>query len=105
MPPAPPLARVVTPTLPDDWPDDGFGDVGQLTSLLPDPDELGEGLWLGVNDGPPRQKGLFARFQKRRFVALPVRCAALLARGYVDVGAGEVGGEKLAWGRAPTPQP
>ena len=38
-----------------------------------------------------------------RDVAVPraARCSALLARGYVDIGADDVSGDDLAWGAAP----
>ena len=38
-----------------------------------------------------------------RGVPIPraARCTALLARGYVDIGADEVDGDDLAWGHAP----
>jgi hypothetical protein len=38
-----------------------------------------------------------------RDVAIPrvARCTALLVRGYVDIGAGDINGDDLAWGYAP----
>lgn len=102
-PPAPALAQVIELTLPDGWPADGFGQVAAVLAQLPEPDASPSGAWVGVTSGEAHRRGLSRLFaRKGRAAHLAVRGAALLARGYVDVGGGEDGeGRELAWGRVP----
>lgn len=84
--------------------------IESVIAALPDPDELDGGTLVIV---PAEMAGAssFARsvlavFGRAKTVARTRRCSALVARGYVDVGAcgSENGGEDgdLAWGRVPT---
>jgi hypothetical protein len=55
-------------------------------------------LGVAAGDGP-----LWRLFGRGTQVARAARCSALIARGYVEVGAGvdEVTGSDLTWGQAP----
>ena len=99
---APPLARLVEPTLDDRWPADGFGAVAALMALLPDPCELEPGAWVGVAASAPAPGRLARLLWRGREARLAVRCTALLAKGFEEVGAGtDELGRELAWGRVP----
>jgi hypothetical protein len=96
------MALTIEPQLPEGWPADGFGPVGELMALLPDPSELEVGAWVAMAGSPARQPGLTNLFRRRPTAHLAVRCAALLARGYERVGGGKgARGVDLAWGRVP----
>jgi hypothetical protein len=101
--PVPPLAVTVTPELADAWPADGFGRVSLLMASLPDPSAMVAGAWVGMLPGPAKKKGLAGMFGgKPKIAHVAVRCAALLAKGYVDVGAAvDEAGQEIAFGRAP----
>lgn len=102
MRPVPPLAVLVTPELGDEWPADGFGKVSALMAALPDPSTITAGEHVGMSASAPKKKGLAALFGKAKTAHVSVRCAALLAKGYVDVGAAVDGkGNEIAFGRAP----
>lgn len=78
-----------------------------LAASLPAPDELARGalvVLLAEASGNETIKGrLLAAFGRTRRLSRALRCSALLARGYVDVGAGTdpASGGDLVWGRAP----
>jgi hypothetical protein len=102
--PAPPLAAVERPPALDGaWPSDGLGPVVPVFDALPPPDRFEPGSWVGLL-AEPEPPTWWARWLKpRRFVHRAVRCAALLARGYEEVGAGvDAEGRDLAWGRVPS---
>lgn len=99
---APKLDRVVQPELPAAWPKDGFGPVAAILACLPDPSSLAPGARVGVSAGDDARRGLGRLLRAAPTAHLAVRCAALLAKGYVDVGAAEdAEGRALAIGRAP----
>jgi len=86
------------------WPTDGIGPVANVLAQIPDPSGLSSGTRVIVHARGRRGAGLFARlFGPRRTAHVAVRCTALLALGYRDVGAGrdQGAGETLAWGVAP----
>ncbi len=105
MPPLPTIQLWIEPTLPSDWPADGLGSLEVMTSQMPAADSLPAGTWVGVR--PSRgggSRGLFARLLGARPAGahLALRCTALLARGYEQVGAGvDERGQPVAWGRVP----
>lgn len=83
----------------------GFGPVELLAESLPAPEELGAGERLVITSGATPRSGLLGRFRRPVFVHAAVRGAALLARGYVDIGGtggGDGDSDDLVWGVAPT---
>lgn len=103
-PPAlPPVQLWIEPSLPDGWPVDGFGPLAALTTQLPEASSLPGGTWVAVRASQAPRKGLLARlFLKKSGAHLALRCTALLARGYEQVGAGaDAEGREVAWGRVP----
>src|SRR5258706_15956546 len=98
-------------TLERTWPVDGFGPVAAILPQLPDPSELAAGALVVVRDAgkPPQGLRRLARsvrslWRKEPRAHAAVRCTALLARGYRDVGArvDPRTGEALVWGFVPT---
>jgi hypothetical protein len=92
------------------WPADGIGPVATLVAQLPDPAELPAGSVLVVRQMQKPRGGLrglidhaVALVRRRRKAHVAVRCTALLARGYRDIGSSTdpKTGEELAWGLAP----
>ena len=99
---APPLARLIEPSLDERWPADGLGSIAALMAYLPDPSELEPGAWVGVTASSGADGRLARFFLRRPQARLGVRCAALLAKGFEEVGAGrDQLGREIAWGRAP----
>jgi hypothetical protein len=96
------------PELDPAWPADGFGPVATLAAQLPDPLDLPAGALVLVHETGRRERGFgravafLAFWRRRRRAHAAVRCAALLARGYVDIGAAQDArsGERLVWGVA-----
>ncbi len=71
------------------WPTSGFGDASLLASQLPDPESLTSGqLVVVLPHGAPKSAWLGRLPGTRVWAAGAVRASALLARGYVGVGAG-----------------
>jgi hypothetical protein len=98
------------PDLERAWPADGFGSIAALAAQLPDPQELAAGSLVVVHETGRRPRGLrrlVALWTRKRRAHVAVRCSALLARGYLDIGAAidPRSGERLAWGFAPEPSP
>jgi hypothetical protein len=81
-------------------------DPAAVARELPDPSSLAAGTRVYVLGRATRGAGFLARLRGRVQVARVVRCTALLARGYVGIGAGvdESRGD-LAWGEAPAQAP
>jgi hypothetical protein len=88
-----------------------MGPVATILAQLPDPGELSPGALLVVRDaGKPPQgfrrlaRGVRSLWRKEPRAHAAVRCTALLARGYRDIGArlDPRTGEALVWGFAPT---
>jgi hypothetical protein len=80
--------------------------VEAIMASLPDPTELEPGTLVVLPGEPAGSKSLarsvLAVFGHKKPVARALRCSALVARGYVDVGAAEdEGHEDLAWGYVP----
>jgi hypothetical protein len=102
---APPIQLWIEPTLPAGWPPDGLGPLDALTGQLPAADTLPAGAWVAVRAArAPGSRGLLARLLGSRPAEahLALRCTALLARGYEQVGAGlDDRGQVVAWGRVP----
>jgi hypothetical protein len=102
--------RELFPSLDRKWPADGIGDVAVLIAQLPDPSELPSGSLLIVREEAMPRTGLRRLFdrikamvRKPRKAHAAVRCTALLARGYRDIGSATdpKTGEEVVWGLAP----
>jgi hypothetical protein len=98
--------RELFPALERSWPKDGFGSIGVLVAQLPDPHELAAGSLVVVHEKGRRGPGLWgllAFWKRSRRAHAAVRCSALLARGFADIGAAidRRSGERLVWGYAP----
>jgi hypothetical protein len=80
-------------------------DLAAVAEQIPAAAALPAGTQVVVLGTAAATGGLWRRLLGRRGepVARPVRCSALVARGYVDVGGGREGSSDLAWGRAPGP--
>jgi hypothetical protein len=83
--------------------------VETIMNALPDPSELPPGTLVVVPGELAGSRSLaqsvLAALGRRKPIARALRCSALVARGYVDVGAGAPQDEvraDLAWGYAPT---
>ena len=74
--------------LPEAWPSSGFGDVGAIAAQLPDPASLAPGqLVVVLPRGAPKSAWLGRLPGRRAWAAGAVRGSALLARGYLGIGA------------------
>jgi hypothetical protein len=87
------IAREIHPELGKSWPADGLGAIEVVAVQLPDPRELPDGSVVVVHEAarPPvtwrGRVGETLRFwQSRKTAHRAVRCTALLALGYRDVG-------------------
>jgi hypothetical protein len=79
-------------------------DVADIAQQLPDPSTLPEGTRVLVQPDATRGGGAWLRLVGRATTPVPraARCAALLVRGYVGIGAGADGkATDVAWGRTP----
>jgi hypothetical protein len=75
--------------LPQPWPATGFGDVSVVASQLPDPASLTPGqLVVVLPRGAPKGPWLGRLLGATGWAAGAVRGSAMLARGYVGIGAG-----------------
>jgi hypothetical protein len=86
------------------------GSVAAIMATLPDPAELAPGTLVIVpgepHDGRSFARSVLAVFGRTRKVPRALRCSALVARGYVAVGAATPDDDAhadLAWGYAPEP--
>jgi hypothetical protein len=102
----PPFSHEIVPTVLGAIPDDGMVDPQELMALLPNPSECESGTWVALLPHPnqPKPKGFFSNLFRKK--AVPIhnasRCTALLAKGYVDVGAGYTPeGDEIAFGKVP----
>jgi hypothetical protein len=88
--------------------DPDVASVDAVMTKLPDPDELEGGtlVLLPADAGGRRSlaRTVLAAFGRTRTIPRALRCSALVARGYVDVGAGVDPDTRsdLAWGYVPT---
>jgi hypothetical protein len=73
--------------------------AGAIAAQIPDASTLPSRAAIVVPQAATKRGGALRRWLGDRSVAVPrhVRCAALLARGYVDLGADDA----QAWGFAP----
>jgi hypothetical protein len=78
--------------------------VDDVLSALPDPDTLAPSTLVVLPaETPSFTRSLMAMLGRTAAASRPARCSALVARGYVDVGAASTDdGEDLAWGYVPT---
>jgi hypothetical protein len=88
----------------------GENDAASLAGViaaLPDPATLDAGALVvvpaDIRGGGSLARSVLAVFGRKKTVARTRRCTALVARGYVDVGAADSDDGDLAWGRPPTP--
>ena len=81
------------------------GSLATVIAALPDPAELDAGTLVVVPGelagGKSLGQSLLAVFGRAKTVARTRRCTALVARGYIDVGAADSSDGDLAWGRVP----
>jgi hypothetical protein len=81
------------------------GSLPGVMAALPDPDELDPGTLVVIPaelaGGKTLGRSLLAVFGRAKTVARTRRCTALVARGYVDVGAADGPDGDFAWGRVP----
>jgi len=88
-----------------------IADIASAARALPDPRELPEGrlVLVGPTVREPRSiaKSVLAAFGRAKTIPRWLRCSALVARGYVRVGASVDPDTKedLAWGYAPAASP
>jgi hypothetical protein len=79
--------------------------VASIMQKLPDPAELPAGALVlvpgEIAGARSLARSVLAVFGRTRTVARALRCSALVARGYVRVGAGDDDQSDLAWGYAP----
>jgi hypothetical protein len=84
-------------------------DVAAVAAQLPDPSTIARGAPVVVLANAVHVPEGWRRFLGTRRVAVPraTRCAALLVRGYVDIGASPeaAAAGDLTWGFAPAPAP
>lgn len=59
------------------------------SAALPRASDLPEGAFIAILPTARREKGLFAKLMPAKKIKATVACAALLARGYVDIERGE----------------
>ena len=78
--------------------------LASVAAALPDPADLDAGTIVvipaGLAGGKSLGRSLLAVFGRAKTVARTRRCSALVARGYVDVGAADGPDGDFAWGRA-----
>lgn len=81
------------------------GSIAAMMAALPDPADLDEGTLVVVPGEPAGGRtlgrSLLAVFGRAKPIARTRRSTALVARGYVDVGAAESDDGDLVWGRVP----
>jgi hypothetical protein len=75
--------------------------AAEVAAQLPAASTLPSGAAVWVLGTAASDGALWRLFGRGSAVSRAARCSALVARGYVDVGAGAEGGADLAWGRAP----
>jgi len=82
---------------------DDANSAALAAAQLPRASELPAGTPVIVLGVAARGASIWERFARSVAIPRAVRCGALLARGYVDIGAGtdEVTGVDLAWGFVP----
>ena len=89
--------------------DDDAASVAAIMAKLPDPASLSPGALVVVpaeiaSTGRSLARSVLAVFGRTKTATRARRCSALVARGYVDVGAAEDDTRAdLAWGYAPRP--
>jgi hypothetical protein len=92
----------VFPSLDRMWPKDGMGPIAAVIAQLPNPEDLPIGTLVTVHGSGRARPNAHVRWllPKRREVHPAVRCTALLARGFKNVGAAVDAktGERIAWG-------
>ncbi len=82
----------------------GSGDPGAIAGVaaqLPMAAELPPGTPVFVLGRAKARRSFWRVFAREVAVPRAFRCTALLMRGYVGIGAGDVEGDDLAWGQAP----
>jgi hypothetical protein len=77
-------------------------DPASVATQIPEASSLEPGTCVYVMGAASRGAGVLARLMGKVTVSRAARCSALLARGYVGIGAGvdDVSGADVAWGLA-----
>ncbi len=73
-------------------------DVASIAAQIPRAESLAKGTRVVVFSG--KSRGWFGKMLARRDAPMSAVGSALLARGFVNVGAGEEDGRACAWGEA-----
>jgi hypothetical protein len=85
--------------------DEQTGDPRSLAGVvaqLPGASSLSPGTFVVILGTAANERPFWRLFTRGAVVARATRCSALVARGYVDVGAGlDEAGADLTWGAAP----
>ena len=79
--------------------------VATVMAALPDPSTLAPGELVVVSAelaGKSLARSVLSMLGRPKRVARSRRCSALVARGYVQVGAADEGAADLCWGYAPS---
>jgi hypothetical protein len=82
----------------------GDGDprtVAGVAAQLPEASDLAPGTPVLVLGRATPLRAFWRLFARDVPIPRAPRCTALLVRGYVDIGAGVINGDDLAWGYAP----
>ena len=99
----PPEARAVARTV--TLPEAEASSVARIMATLPDPGDLAPGTLVVIPAEVAATRSLarsvLAVFGRVKTVPRTLRCSALLARGYVEIGAGDEERDDLAWGYVP----
>ncbi len=75
--------------------------IAGVAAQLPEASTLPPGTPVFVLGTAAAVRSFWRPFARGAAIPRASRCTALLARGYVDIGAEEVDGDDLAWGHAP----
>jgi hypothetical protein len=75
--------------------------VAGVAAQLPEASTLPPGTPVFVLGTAAAVRSFWRPFARGVPIPRASRCTALLARGYIDIGAEEVDGDDLAWGHAP----
>jgi hypothetical protein len=82
----------------------GEGDpctIAGVAAQLPPAAELPSGTPVFVLGRAKARRSFWRLFARDVAIPRAARCTALLMRGYVGIGAGDIQGDDLAWGQAP----
>jgi hypothetical protein len=94
-----PTAKAIAVRL--DAGDDGARTPAGVAAQLPHATTMPSGTLVFVLGKATAVRSFWRLFARDVAVSRAARCTALLARGYVDIGADDVSGDDLTWGAVP----